>query len=61
MVGIGVSVAFITETILTWRVLELSGKIPVSIFIFNHPKRNIAKDSRTGCLLLKFLQDSSLV
>ncbi|KAJ6873559.1 hypothetical protein NC651_032428 [Populus alba x Populus x berolinensis] len=28
MVGIGVSVAFITGTVLTWRVLELTGKIP---------------------------------
>ena len=61
MVGIGVSVAFITGTVLTWRVLDLTGKVPVSIFIFNHPKQTIAKDSRTGCLLLKFLLDSSLV
>ena len=61
MVGIGVSVAFITGTVLTWRVLDLTSKSPVSSFIFNHPKQNIAKDSRTGCLLLKFLQDSSLV
>ncbi|KAJ6873560.1 sugar transporter ERD6-like 7 [Populus alba x Populus x berolinensis] len=51
MVGIGVSVAFITGTVLTWRVLELTGLIPcvillVGLSLFPESPRWLAKKGR---------------
>ncbi|KAG6748534.1 hypothetical protein POTOM_048462 [Populus tomentosa] len=51
MVGIGVSVAFIAGTVLTWRVLELTGLIPcvillVGLSLFPESPRWLAKKGR---------------